>query len=146
MAAWSDLSPSAISAHLKRLWVFKYDRDTGEFNARLAGSRVMMRFGKSFRGTPLKELHPPHIFEQCHAHLTRSVSEPAFLHCTGRLFRIGERLVEGERIALPLASDGHHGDGILGASDFRHTPVFGPIELIFDRMEWFSVQPGTTLS
>jgi hypothetical protein len=55
MPAWSDVSPSAISAHLKSLWVFKYDRVAGEFTARLAGTRAKTGFGKSFRGTPLKD-------------------------------------------------------------------------------------------
>jgi len=142
MPAWSDLSPSAISPHLKRLWAFKYDPASGEFTARLAGNRVMARFGKSFRGTPLKELHPAVIFEQAHSHMIRIVCEPAFVRCTGRLFRIGERVVEGERIALPLSSDGHQGDGVLGASDFKHLPVPGPIELLYDRLEWFSHQPA----
>lgn len=140
MPAWSDLSPSAISAHLKRLWAFRYDRGSGEFTARLAGNRVMVRFGKSFRGTPLRELHPPPVFEQTRSLMTRIVSQPAFVRCTGRLFRIGERFVEGERIALPLASDHCEGDGILGASDFKHLPVPGPIELLYDRLEWYSVR------
>ena len=139
MPGWSDLSPAAIAAHLKRLWVFKYDRATGEFIARLAGNRVMMRYGKSFRGTPLRDLHPAVIFEQAQAHMTRIVTEPAFVRCSGKLFRIGDQSVEGERIALPLASDGYLADGVLGASEFKHTPVPGAIELIYDRMEWFSV-------
>jgi len=69
----------------------------------------------------------------------RIVTEPALVRCSGKLFRIGDRVVEGERIALPLASDGYLADGVLGASEFKHTPVPGAIELIYDRMEWFSV-------
>jgi len=139
MPSWSDLSPSAMSEHLKRLWAFKYDCATGDFYARLAGTRAMARFGKSFRGTPLQELHPPPVFEQARSHMTRIVSEPAFARCTGKLFRIGDSFIEGERIGLPLASDGVHGDGVLGASDFKHFPGPGSVELIYDRMEWFGV-------
>jgi hypothetical protein len=138
MPGWSDLSPSALAAHLKQLWVFKYDRGSGDFTARLAGNRAMVRFGKSFRGTPLKELHAPSVFEQAQSHLTRIVAGPALARGTGKLYRIGELIVEGERIALPLAADGEHGDGILGASDFTPVPVPGSIELIYDQIEWFS--------
>ena len=58
---------------------------------------------------------------------------------TGKLFKIGDHTTEGERIVLPLASDGLHGDGVLGASDFKHYPGPGSIELIYDRLEWFAV-------
>ena len=139
MPAWSDLSPSAISEHLKRLWAFKYDRATGDFTARLAGTRTMARFGKSFRGTPLRDLHPPRVFEQAQSHMIRIVSEPAFVRGTGKLFKIGDHTIEGERIVLPLASDGLHGDGVLGAADYKHFPGPGSIELIYDRLEWFAV-------
>jgi len=99
----------------------------------------MARFGKSFRGTPLRDLHPPAVFEQTQSHMTRIVSEPALMRCTGKLFRIGDHAVEGERIVLPLASDGVHGDGVLGAADFRHFPGPGSIVILFDQLEWFAV-------
>ena len=139
MPAWSDLSPSAMSEQLKRLWAFKFDRAAGEFTARLAGTRTMARFGKSFRGTPLKDLHPPRVFEQAQSHMIRIVSEPALVRGTGKLFKIGDHTIEGERIVLPLASDGVHGDGVLGAADYKHFPGPGSIELIYDQLEWFSV-------
>jgi hypothetical protein len=139
MPAWSDLSPSALSSHLKRLWAFNYDRATGDFTARLAGTRVMMGFGQSFRGTPLKDLHPPHVFQRCHANLTKAVSGPAIYWCGGHLFKVGNQVIKGERIVLPLASDGRHGDGVLGASDFQYPATTGPVELIHDQIEWFSI-------
>ena len=139
MPAWSDLSPSALSSHLKRLWAFKYDRATGDFTARLASNRVMVGFGKSFRGTPLRDLHPPHVFQMSQADMTRAVLEPACYRCSGKLFKVGDQIVEGERIIFPLASDGSHGDGILGASDFKFPAATGPVELLRDVVEWFSI-------
>ena len=99
----------------------------------------MMGFGKSFRGTPLRDLHPPHVFQQAQAYLTRAVSEPAVYRCSGKLFKVGDQIIEGERIVLPLASDGRHGDGVLGASDFKYPAAVGPVELLHDKMEWFSI-------
>jgi hypothetical protein len=139
MPSWSDLSPSAIAPHLKRLWAFKYDRATGEFTARLAGSRVMMGFGDSFRGTPLKQLHPPHVFELAQAHMARVVLEPAIYRCSGKIFKVGEHFIEGERIMFPLASDGLNSDGVLGATDFVYPGVSGPVELLCEKLEWFSL-------
>ena len=139
MPAWSDLSPTHLGPHLKLLWSFRYDQDTKDFTARLAGDRVMMCLGQSFRGTPLKELHPPHVYEQARAHMARVVSEPAFAHCSGKLFKIGSQFIEGERIFFPLASDGRSGDGVLGASDFKYRPASGPVEMLLDKVEWFAV-------
>jgi hypothetical protein len=137
MPAWSDLSPSSLAPHFKRLWAFKYDRVTGDFTARLAGNRTMVGFGKSFRGTPLKEIHPPHVYELAQAHMTKVVTEPAAYYCSGKLFRVGTQIVEGERIILPLASNGHSGDGVLGAMDFPSRTLEGSVELLLGRIEWF---------
>lgn len=139
MPAWSDLSPSNLAPYLKLLWSFKYDRETGEFTARLAGNRVMLGFGRSFRGTPLRELHPAHVFVLAQADMTRAVSEPAIYRCSGKLFKIGDQIVEGERIVFPLASDGYTGDGVLGASDFNGPLATGAVELLRDKVVWFTI-------
>jgi hypothetical protein len=139
MPGWSDLVPSALAPHLHKLWAFKYDRQSGEFAARLAGTSVMLASGRSFRGTPLKEIHPPHIFKRAHANLTRIVTEPAAYRCAGPLFRIGDKLVEGERVVLPLAANGELADGVVAASDFKMPKVTGAIEILADKVEWFFV-------
>lgn len=139
LPAWSDLSPSALSSHLKKLWAFNYDRVTGDFTARLANDGAMVAFGKSFRGTPLKDLHPHQVFQNVQRNLTKAVSEPAVYRSSGRLFKRGEHVVEGERIVLPLASDRFHGDGILGATDYEPHAATGPVELFPEEPEWFSI-------
>ena len=139
MPSWSDLSPTQLGPHLKLLWSFNYDPATQDFTARLAGNRVMMCLGQSFRGTPLKELHPPHVYEQARTQMRRVVSEPAFAHGSGNLFKIGSQFIEGERICLPLASDGHNGDGVLCASDFAYRPASGTVELVIDEAMWFPI-------
>ena len=140
MPSWSDLSPAAMAPYFTRLWAFKYDSESREFISRLAGNRIMVGFGNSFRGTRLKDLHPPHIYEECYANLTRLISEPAVYRGTGNLFKAGERIVSGERIVLPLASDGVNGDGALGAAEYDYRPVEAkPIEIIHDRFEWYAI-------
>lgn len=139
MPSWSDLSASRLAPHFKRLWAFRYDRDVGEFTARLAGNRAMVGFGKSFRGTPLEEIHPPHIFELAQAHMTKVVDEHTAYYCSGKLFKAGNQVVEGERIMLPLASDGRNGDGVLGATDYPSRAMEGPVELLLGQIEWFAI-------
>ncbi len=139
MPGWSDLSPSGMARHLTMVWAFKYDRARGEFTSRLAGNRIMTGFGRGFRGTPLKDLHPPHVFEIAQAHMTRLVSDPALYYCSGRLFKAGDRVVEGERIMMPLASDGSDGDGALGATAYESQNITGPVEVVVGNIEWFSI-------
>lgn len=138
MPSWSDLSPSAMAPHLTKIWSFKYDRAADEFYARLAGNRIMVGFGRSFRGTALKDLHRLDIYERCHANQKRIVTEPAAYRGTGKLFKAGDQIVSGERIVLPLASDGCQGDGTLGATEYDYK-VLGPIpvEIIHDGEEWY---------
>ena len=141
MPSWSQLRPSTLAPHLGLVWAFKYDRSSGAFTARLAGNRMMVGFGKSFRGTPLHELHPPAIFQWIHEGLTRVVSEPACYRSSGRLFKAGGRLVEGERIVLPLGTDDTGADGALGASDydFQITGAYPDIEVFRGDGEWLTL-------
>jgi hypothetical protein len=140
VAAWSKLSPSAIAPYLTLLWSFRYDRQSGEFAGRLAGNRIMVASGHSFRGTTLKDLHSPEICERSHAEFTRLVTTPALYHCRGPLFRAGGKITEGERIVMPLAEDGEHADGLLGASEYVVPPVTGcAFELISENAEWYPI-------
>ena len=53
---------------------------------------------------------------------------------------MGTRTVTGERIVLPLASDGANVDGLLGASDYDHIPVTEAVELIHEHVEFYSLR------
>jgi hypothetical protein len=139
MPAWSDISPSAIAPYLSRIWAFKYNRHSGEFTARLGGNRSMVGFGASFRGTPLADLHSPPIFREVHCHLTRAVLAPAAFRCSGMLFKVGDFIVHGERVILPLASKEGEADGIFGASDYEYPAATGPVQVIHDNVQWFDI-------
>ena len=53
----------------------------------------------------------------------RVVTGPAFAHGSGPVFIHAGRHGTGERVILPLAADGVHGDGILGATVYRLEPA-----------------------
>ena len=144
MPSWADLKPSRIASQLPIVWVYKYDRSTREFVGRLAGDRITRYCGKNFRGIRLEDLHPPELLPRAYAHMNRLVEEPALYHCAGRLFRQRERTGVGERIMLPLAADGVHPDGVLGASDYDYAipnPAYAPIEIMGEDIHWFSLAP-----
>jgi hypothetical protein len=122
MPAWTDLRPSAIASQLPIVWSYKYDPETGEFTGRLAGERITRLFGKDFRGTPMAHIQPASDFPWVYALCKRIVNEPAFYRGTGLMYRHLDRYGTGERIVLPLSSDGRVADGIVGVTEYRLDP------------------------
>lgn len=142
MPGWSDLRPSRIAAQLPIIWSYRYDPVSGEFTGRLAGDRISQIFGKNFRGMPMAQVHPPEAFPWAYGLCRRVVMEPALYRYAGRVFPQLDRLGLGERIMLPLASDGALGDGILGATEY-HYPRAGPdpSDGRAGTESWFALEP-----
>jgi hypothetical protein len=139
MPSWQRLRPSQIAQQLSIIWAYKFDRISLQFIGRLAGERISECFGKNFRGARLQDIHPQHGFEISHAAMSKVALTPAIYLCRGPLFKYMGRVVTGERIMLPLASDGHNSDGVLGASYYERQPIVGrgaPIEVISDNEVW----------
>ena len=118
MPSWSDLKPSRIAVHLSKVWSFRYDANSGEFFGRLVGERIGRHIGKDFRGLPLAEAYPPEAIDWARRVFQRVVSEPALYGHLGVMFKQLERSGSGERIILPLSSDGRKADGLVGATVF----------------------------
>ena len=126
MPSWSDLKPSRIAAHLSNVWSFRYDAGTDDFYGRLVGERIGRLVGKDFRGLPLAEAYPPDAIGWVTRVFKRVVSEPALYGHMGVMFKQMELPGGGERVILPLSSDGCSADGLLGATVFanmRNAPM-----------------------
>jgi hypothetical protein len=125
----------------ERIWAFNYTPVTGEFTARFARNIPVIGFGKSFQGTRLQDLHSPDVFETVRANFLRVLSEPACCRWSGRLFKVGDQIVEGERILMPMGSAISRPDGIFGASDFEFAVTRTPesLETIHDIADWGSL-------
>lgn len=120
MPAWAMLQPSALAKQLPILWAYKYEPDTGRFVGRLAGGKISQMFGKSIRGMPMEDIFDPGAFEWAHHLYHRVVEEPAVYYSSGQIYSHLERHGLGERIILPLSSDGISADGLLGATEYRY--------------------------
>jgi len=139
MPSWQRLRPAQIAQQLSIIWAYKFDRVGLQFIGRLAGERISECFGKNFRGARLQDIHPPHGFEISHAAMSRVALTPAIYLCRGALFKYMGRVIPGERIMLPLATDGRNSDGVLGASYYQRPPFMGkgaPVEVISDNEVW----------
>jgi hypothetical protein len=139
MPAWQRLRPSQIAQQLSIIWAYKFDRASLQFVGRLAGERISECFGKNFRGARLQDIHPPHGFEISHAAMSKVALTPSIYLNRGPLFKYRDRIVSGERIMLPLASDGRNCDGVLGASFYQRPAIVGTgssIEVISENEVW----------
>jgi|SRR6185437_8438547 hypothetical protein len=141
MPSWAHLKNTVLEPHMKTVWAFNYDRGSGEFVGRFAGNTIMVSFGKSFLGTPLRDLHAPAVFQITQSYFTRAVTEPACARWSGKLFKVGDQIVEGERICLPMSTAAEHADGVLGASayDFPVWRTPDTLELLHDIVEWCKI-------
>ncbi|HET7084961.1 MAG TPA: PAS domain-containing protein [Rhizomicrobium sp.] len=139
MPALADLPPPALAPYAKFLWSFAYDPKTGQFTGRLAGDRWSKWAGKDFHGRPLKDFHSASSYRESRELLTRIVTTPQAFRSSGRLFAVDDFAVTGERIVLPLATDGKTGDGVLGASHYVSPPLLGQLEMIHENIEWYAI-------
>jgi hypothetical protein len=140
MPAWTAIRPSWIAPHLTRVFAFAYDRETGEITRSFAGSQLFSLLDGNLRGTRLEQFQQPRLAMRMHMTVSRVILEPSFYRGTGKLFQQGRNIVEGERIVLPMATDGVTGDGAFGVSDYQQsiteTPA-DPVEVLHDKEEWF---------
>src|ERR1700679_28642 len=83
--SWEQLNPTRIAPYLTILWAFKYDRTSGQFVGRLAGSEITWAFEKNFRGLPLREAWAPGVADQSHEIMLRVISEPLIYLSAGAL-------------------------------------------------------------
>jgi hypothetical protein len=122
MPGWKDIDPTAIARHLSIAWSWRYDPDIETFTGRLAGEKINEAFGDSLRGKRMQDFFSPESYEIIFPRCRRVVTEPAFALDSGRVHAYVQRYSLGERIIMPLATDGMHGDGIFGATIYTTNP------------------------
>ena len=119
MPGWSDIDPGAIGRQLRIVWSWKYDRATDRFTGRLAGEDINAIFGKNLRGADMQEFFKDWNYDAIFARHKKVIGTPCLCHGKGLVFIHAGRYGSGERVVLPLASDGEHGDGIIGATVYH---------------------------
>jgi len=119
MPGWAGIDPAAIAKQLPIVWSWKYDRTADRFTGRLAGEEINAIFGKSMRGADMREFFKDWDYDAIFARHRKVVATPCLAHGKGLVFIHAGRYGHGERVILPLADDGEHGDGIIGATVYR---------------------------
>jgi hypothetical protein len=84
------------------------------FRYRLAGEAVIAVFGVPMRGRFMEEVIRGARWDAVGPRYAAMVRRPAVSHAIGRIFQLDGRTYPGERLVLPLASDGRTPDGLVG--------------------------------
>jgi len=138
LSALVPLTQDNLAPYADKIWAFDINRSSGEITARFGGRTARFGFGQSFLGTPLRNLHEPHVFQVSQAIFTRVVSQPACCRWSGKLFKADDGVVKGERIMRQVGSNQENADGLLGATDFDCPVPRTPrnLEIIHDIADW----------
>jgi hypothetical protein len=138
MPGWNDLRLPDIEKLIPITWFYTYDRAADRFTGRQAGVNIEQIFGKTFTGTPMEELYPSLDYPRLFMRARRLVCTPEFYRGAGMVFDHLDHSGQGERIMLPLASDGVHGDGVMGATVYQFF-LGERIEKVPESEAWFSL-------
>jgi hypothetical protein len=153
MPSWAELPAIALMPYFPMLWGFQFDRKTSDITGRLSGDRFDKWVGPDFQGGRLQDLSSRHggeeghqtrlysraMYEEAKQVFTKVVTTPLVARCSGRLFTVEDFDVTGERLIFPISEDGNTGDGIFGASDYWPPPLLGPVELVHENLEWYTI-------
>lgn len=118
LPGWRDIDPVDLRHHLPIVWAWKYDRAADLFTGRLAGEAITAVFGETLRNRSLEDFFKDRSYEDIKKQFHRVVDEPALYVGRGAVFDYAGRYGSGERIIMPLADDGTHADGLLGATTY----------------------------
>jgi len=142
MPGWENLSPAAMKEQLTIIWSWRFDPVSRDFIGRLAGERIESVLGTSVRGARMSEVFAKHDYAKALARHMRVMTQPALYRGHGLVFRHFDRFDMGERVILPLADDGEHGDGIVGATEYQSNYGSPPEDVVrgAEIEEWFTLE------
>lgn len=116
MPSRRDIDPLRLGPVLPIIWISDYEAAAGTFRYRLAGEKVAELWGAPVAGRLLSEFSPPERFAATNDTHLKALREAAALIAHGAVFRCSGRIGLGERLILPLSSDGMTADGLIGAT------------------------------
>lgn len=116
MPSRRDIDATRLGPVLPIIWVNTYEPAAGSFRYRLAGEEVNEIFGGSVAGRLLSDFVVGDRYVATNNNFLKVVGEQVALLASGPVYRCADRIAMGERLALPLSSDGVTADGIIGAT------------------------------
>jgi hypothetical protein len=116
MPSRRDIDPACLGPVLPIIWLSEYEAAADTFRYRLAGEEVNEIFGGSVAGRLLSDFVAGDRFRVANEDFLKVIRDEAALLASGPIYRCTDRIAMGERLVLPLSSDGATADGLLGAT------------------------------
>lgn len=131
----SAIDPGAIAPCLPFVFIYRYDRHTGDFTCSLAGEEINTAWGFSLIGKRQRDFMPPATAARLKARFRAIVETPAILFSglRGGLALNGPKFVR--RIIAPLLRDDGAPYGVFGIAVYVNDPdgrVPAPVEPTVD--------------
>lgn len=130
LPARSDIDAIRIPHVLSVVFICDYERDTARLRYRLVGEDVGEMYRVPLRGRYQDEFTAPDEREGHLARIREFMEFPAVNYSVGEVYAFNQRQGAGERLLLPLASDGQTADAVIGATayDWKATRPPGGVE------------------
>ncbi len=112
----NDIDALRLGPVLPYIWLSDYEEAQGTFRYRLAGEEVNAVFGTRITGLLLSDMVMGERFSAVNSLFLRVLTERMALHAEGPVYRCTDKMTLGERLVLPLSSDGVTADGLVGVT------------------------------
>lgn len=122
LPGWRDLDLTRIPETAPVIWSWVYDRAANQFRGRLDGTEICRFMRRPISNLTLAEYFAGWNYDDILARHLRVVNGPAIALGRGAVFCRGDQQGIGERLILPLAEDGMHVDGLIGATAYKMAP------------------------
>ncbi|MCB9947056.1 MAG: PAS domain-containing protein [Rhodospirillaceae bacterium] len=120
MPARQDIDPTDVPWALSRIWLAEVLRDPLTVRYRLAGEDVRAIFDRRLTGLCLEDVFPASQVALVRASFSRVILGREIVHQSGTVYKQAGKVVDGERLMLPLSSDGETVDFVIGVSVYSY--------------------------
>lgn len=126
---WRDIDPAQMKRVLANIWAWQYERDTDTWIGKLAGEEIIFVLGRGFRGAKAHEYFAGRQSDLLIARHNRIIQGNIGLVNTGRVFWHAGSFAIGQRVVLPVATQGEAADTVLGVTFYSFAaPVVREIQ------------------
>jgi hypothetical protein len=133
--------PLHLPRLLSNLWILEVVADTQRFRMRLAGESINAVYGRNVGGQYFSDVFQPSEVALMVERYTRTLTEPAIVRAIGTVYVAAGRLIQGERLALPMLGRSGLTDTMLGATFYDERTVEpGAVHVLHNEPSFYPVR------
>jgi hypothetical protein len=133
--------PLHLPRLLSNLWILEVVADAQRFRMRLAGESINAVYGRNVGGQYFSDVFQPSEVALMVERYTRTLTEPAIVRAIGTVYVAAGRLIQGERLALPMLGRSGLTDTMLGATFYDERTVEpGAVHVLHNEPSFYPVR------